>query len=366
MAKKGLNIYKRKDGRYEGRYKSGYTTDGRIRYASVYGKSYSAVKDILERKRAEAYGNTDISCTLTVGELVKIWLTDVKNKVKISTLANYTMKLEKHILPYFSGIRYDKLTAENLNTFITKKINEKLSERYVADIVVLIKSVARFAQRRYGVVNRLEYVTLPMAQDKTEKRLLTVTEQERLKAEMLKNPTKSNVGILLTFATGLRIGELCALRWENINLEKRFIAVKTTVQRIWNCGKGTQLIITAPKSSKSIREIPLPDFIIPYLKNIKAADECFLLSGSTKIIEPRTMQYRFKSLLKKADLPYVNFHTLRHMFATKCIALGFDVKTLSEILGHSSVELTLNRYVHSSMERKQSCMKIFSDSFGAA
>jgi len=180
MAKKGPNIYKRKDGRYEGRYKNGYTTDGKIKYASVYGKSYSAVKDILDRRRAEAYGNTDISCTLTVGELIKIWLTDIKNKVKTSTLANYTMKLEKHILPYFSGIRYDKLTAENLNAFITKKISEKLSERYVADIVVLIKSVARFAQKRYGFVNRIEYVTLPKSQGKTEKRLLTVNEQEQL------------------------------------------------------------------------------------------------------------------------------------------------------------------------------------------
>ncbi|MCM1480907.1 MAG: site-specific integrase, partial [Muribaculaceae bacterium] len=175
-----------------------------------------------------------------------------------------------------------------------------------------------------------------------------------------------NVGILLSAATGIRIGELCALKWENIDLEKSIITVKQTVQRVMKNSGGTQLLVTSPKSACSDREIPLPDFIIPYLKTVRTADDCFLLSGGEKIVEPRTMQYRFKSLLKKANLPYVNFHALRHMFATNCVALGFDVKTLSEILGHSSVQITLNRYVHSSMERKKSCMKLFSDSLASA
>lgn len=365
MAKKGLNIYKRRDGRWEGRYKSGFTAEGKTRYSSIYGKSYTAVREQLEKKRAEVLKGTDCRCKCTVGEIVDKWLSDVKNKVKESTFSNYNMKIKKHILPHFSGVKYDKLTADILNDFIAQKCSEKLSAKYVSDIVVLLKSAAKFAHRRYGYANRIDCVTLPKSDTTTENRLLSASEQSRLNAVLTENATCSNVGILLAAATGIRIGELCALKWENIDLEKSIITVRQTVQRVMNSGGGTRLIVTSPKSASSVREIPLPDFILPYLKSVRAAEDCFLLSGNQKITEPRTMQYRFKSVLKKANLPYVNFHALRHMFATNCVALGFDVKTLSEILGHSSVQITLNRYVHSSMERKKSCMKLLSESLAA-
>ncbi|MCM1578761.1 MAG: site-specific integrase, partial [Ruminococcus sp.] len=290
---------------------------------------------------------------------------NVTNKVKETTLANYEMKLKKHIIPYFGGEKYDRLTADGVNKFIEKKLAENLSAKYVSDIVLIIKSAAKFAQKRYGYANRIDSVTMPKSRDKSEKKMLTDSEQTRMKKELLKNPNGSNTGILLAASTGLRIGELCALRWQDIDLEKSILTVSGTVQRIMKKGGGTKLIVTSPKSESSKREIPLPAFIIPYLKAVRAADDCFLLSGSKKLVEPRTMQYRFKSVLKKAGLPYVNFHALRHMFATNCIALGFDVKTLSEILGHSNVQITLNRYVHSSMERKKVCMKLFSDRLAA-
>ena len=173
------------------------------------------------------------------------------------------------------------------------------------------------------------------------------------------NPNASNVGILLSATTGIRIGELCALKWGSIDLEKRTLTIKNTVQRIKSIdgSTATKLIITLPKSNSSVRKIPLPDFIIPILRNLKGNNDYYILSGTRAIIEPRTMQYRFKHILSDLNLPNVSFHSLRHGFATTCIALGFDVKTLSEILGHSSVEITLNRYVHSSMERKAEFMK---------
>lgn len=364
MAKRGLNIYKRKDGRWEGRYKNGFTTDGKARYMSIYGKSYTAVKDLLEKKRGEVLNSTVCRCQCTFGEVIEKWLADVRNRVKKSTLANYDMKLRKHILPYYANVKYEHLTADSLNDFISRKFAEKLSAKYISDIVVLMKSAAKFAQRRYGYVNKIDIVTLPKNSKGTDK-MLSGLEQEHLKSTFLNKPISSNIGMLLAAVTGIRIGELCALKWENIDLEKSIITVRQTVQRISKNGGGTELIVTSPKSTASIRDIPLPDFILPYLKNIKAANDCFLLSGSKKIVEPRTMQYRFKSLLKRAKLPSVNFHVLRHMFATKCIAVGFDVKTLSEILGHSSVKITLEQYVHSSMERKKYCMKLLSDSFAA-
>lgn len=364
MAKRGMNIYKRSDGRWEGRYKNGYKADGKARYSSVYGKSYSAVKEKLEMKRSEVRDESTRRCTFNFGEILNNWRDDIKNRVKESTLANYEMKLNKHIFPRFAGVPYDKITAEDLNGFIDKKIDEKLSAKYVADIVLIVKSAAKFAQRRYGYANRIACVTVPKAHIKPTPKMLNRDDLSRLKKELLSEPTSSNVGVLLAATTGIRIGELCALKWQDIDLEKSILTVRHTAQRIMT-GSGTRLITTSPKSAGSLREIPLPDFILPILKNLKANHTAYLLSGNEKITEPRTMQYRFKSLLKKAGLTYVNFHSLRHAFATSCIELGIDVKTLSEILGHNSVKITLDRYVHSSSERKKSCMKVFSDHFAA-
>lgn len=201
-----------------------------------------------------------------------------------------------------------------------------------------------------------------------EKSLLGKAEQTMLNNYLTSNPNASNVGILLSATTGIRIGELCALKWGNIDLEKRTLTIKNTVQRIKSIdgSTATKLIITLPKSNSSVRKIPLPDFIIPILRNLKGNNDYYILSGTRAIIEPRTMQYRFKHILSDLNLPNVSFHSLRHGFATTCIALGFDVKTLSEILGHSSVEITLNRYVHSSMERKAEFMKLLSSVFVVA
>ncbi len=177
MAKKGLNIYKRKDGRWEGRYKNGYTPAGKAKYSSIYGKSYSAVREQLEKKRVENHSGVACSCKCTVGEIIDKWLSDVRNKVKVSTFANYTMKIQKHILPCFAGIKYDRLTADVLNIFIEQKCSEKLSAKYVSDIVILLKSAAKFAQKRYGYANRIDCVTLPKSNNTAENKFLSVSEQ---------------------------------------------------------------------------------------------------------------------------------------------------------------------------------------------
>ncbi len=208
-------------------------------------------------------------------------------------------------------------------------------------------------------------MTIPKKTDRSEKELLSEDEQKKLCTYLEDNQSASNAGILLSYATGIRIGELCALKWSEVDLEKRIITVKSTMQRIKDFGgvKSTKVITTSPKSGSSVREIPIPDFIVPLLERERSESDCYILTGTQKVAEPRTIQYRFKSILKRLNLKNVSFHSLRHMFATKCISLGFDIKTLSEILGHSSVEITLNRYVHSSIKRKAECMKLFSDNF---
>ena len=359
MAKRGENIYKRKDGRWEGRYKSDYRPDGKAKYKSIYGKSYADVKAILSAKRVQVRSGT-VHCNCCFEELVNSWLCNIKNKVKESTYINYYIKIQKHILPFLGGIRYEKLTVQYLNDFISDKLNRGLSVKYVSDIVVLIKSVTKFAHRNFNYADKAELVTVPKDKHFKEKAVLNEVQQRTLTAYLLNFPTFSNVGILLSMFTGIRIGELCALKWSDIDLEKSILTIRKTMQRIKDLdGKtATKILIDSPKSKSSARTIPLPNFLTDILKNIRTESEDYILTGKKLFTEPRTMQYRFAAILKKLNLPKVNFHALRHTFATNCVSLGFDVKTLSEILGHSSVEITLNRYVHSSMERKRTCMEI--------
>lgn len=361
MARRGENIYKRKDGRWEGRYKNGFKADGKTRYSSVYGASYSEVKAALTTKRAEQKSDC-LKCNFAFKELSDLWLESIAHSVKESTYMNYSMKLEKHIIPYFGAIRYEKLTIKIFNDFIADKLSAGLSQRYVSDICRVIKSITKFARLKLGYSDKAELLSLPKC-EKKERQMLTAAQQNLLTNYLLKSVSPSNLGIFISAVTGMRIGELCALKWSDIDLEKRIITVTKTMQRIKNIGgkTATKIIITPPKSKTSAREIPVPDVLYSYLAAMRKNNDCYVLTDEKAFAEPRTMQYRFRSVLKKLGLPQVNFHALRHMFATKCVDIGVDVKTLSEILGHCSVELTLNRYVHSSMERKRNCMKLFSD-----
>lgn len=357
-------IYHRKDGRYEGRI-ADISADGSKKYISVYGRTADEAEAKLNAIKAEKQAlfksrMDGSNAELTIRTFFYDWLRIAAIRIKESSLANYRMKIEKHIIPNFGDLHCCELTSEMVQSFITQKLKCGLSPKYVADIVILMKSVFRHASRIRGLPNPLEYVELPKRKS-TEVQLLSRTQQKTLQAYLLNNMCLSSLGILLCFYTGLRIGELCALKWADIDFENGIINVSRTIQRIQKSERngvkcGTKLIITEPKSASSIRKIPIPEVILPYLLKYKSEADFFVLSGSNKPVEPRVMQYRFAAVLKKADLPSVHFHALRHMFASNCIACGFDVKSLSEILGHSSVDITLNRYVHSSMEQKRKFM----------
>lgn len=363
MSRRGENIYKRKDGRWEGRYKSGFRSDGKTRYSSVYAHSYKQVKELLNEKRRQINEEVDC-CTMTINKLFELWFDVIKVQVKESTFANYLMKYEKHISPFMGQVIYDRLTVDFLSYFISTKMQSGLSARYVADIAKVLKSVCRFAHSRFGFADKSELISVPRATD-NEKKLLNSTEQSLLNNYLLKEVTQLHAGIILAAATGIRLGELCALKWADIDPYSGTVFVGHTLQRIKNYGIGsaTKLIITTPKSSSSVRKIPLPDFVVTMFEKLRKSDDFFILSACEKPLEPRTVQYAFKKILKTNGLPDVSFHSLRHNFATNCIALGIDVKTLSELLGHSSVTITLNRYVHSSMERKAKCMEKVSEIF---
>ena len=384
MARKGENIYKRKDGRWEGRFCAGRLPDGRSRYRSVYGKTYREVKDKLLIKKKEAClpGGKEhrLPSGLTVRESVRLWMEENQGKWKESTLATYRSIVEKHILPvigrqavsgfdeqawriYFGCLRGQSDVSQE----------KKLSETYIHQIFILLSQIFHFLGKKFHC-GRLELPPVtspvkPVPPQPPEGRALKMLEEHLI--SKAREGDLTSLGVLLSGCSGIRIGELCALQWKDVDLEKGSILVRKTMQRIRTfssvaetegmTGKtGTRVIITEPKSRNSIREIPLPDFLVELLKNSrgnKASGEGYVLKGRKKeYAEPRTLQYRFQAILKTLGIPGFNFHMLRHIFATNCISQGFDMKTVSELLGHSNVGTTMRIYVHSDMERKKSLM----------
>ena len=351
-----LNIYHRRDGRWEGRISRGKKENGKRKYQYVIARTRDAVVERMEdiRRSEQPKGQ----CSKTVSVLFSEWYRSIQHRVKESTIANYTMKAQKHILPNFGDKLVDSIVQNDIYSFIETKQKEGLSNRYVSDIIILMKTIYKYAVRTYHIFNPMAGVILQ--RNKTlEIDLLDETEQAKLQRYINNNQNHSTLGVALSMSTGIRIGELCALQWKDIDLEKRILTVRKTMQRI-QCSteiSKTKLIITDPKSESSRRRIPIPDCMVGFLHKFKEESGNYVLTGSKKPIEPRTMQYRCASILKNAKLPSVHFHALRHIFASSCIKLGFDVKALSELLGHSSVEITLNRYVHSSFEQKKEYMK---------
>ena len=192
--------------------------------------------------------------------------------------------------------------------------------------------------------------------------MLSSRNQEILSSYLCRNLTYRNLGLLICMYTGIRLGEACALTWEDVAIKEGFIYINKTMQRIQkeHDGKKTMVIVAEPKTESAIRTIPLPGQLLQIIKSSKLPKTGYLLTGSfEKYIEPRNYQYYFQKVLRQCGIPKTNFHTLRHTFATRCVELGFDIKTLSEILGHSSINITLNRYVHPSFDlKKQNMNKI--------
>lgn len=178
---------------------------------------------------------------------------------------------------------------------------------------------------------------------------------------LLENTDLYRFGVLICLYTGIRIGELCALQWEHFSLEERKLRICGTLQRLCDpdgdSGKRTRIVISSPKSAHSVRTIPLPGFLLPMISAFYGQEQHYILSSTPKPVEPRVLQYHFKKYIASCKIADANFHALRHTFATRCVEAGFEIKSLSEILGHADVNITLNRYVHSSFTLQASNME---------
>ena len=361
MSMRGENIYKRKDGRWEGRYISGRKPDGSAKYSSVYGKSYREAKALLEKQKLDKGSSVSV-CFLTVEELMKMWLAMRVAQVKESSYQRYETLINCHILPRLGGIRVSYLTTGILSDFIQKLQKEGrldgrggLSEKSVCDILCVLRSALRLAGRNNAVnVEALFDVKAPVAR---QKRVETLgdAEYEVLTRSILGDPDIYGVAYLLALNLGLRLGEICGLKWSDINCSEKLLYVNRTAIRI-KIGNHSKLVVQTPKTESSSREIPIPGQLLVLLLNQKHArtQDSFILTGSKTIPqEPRTLETKFKRYLKDHGMRSIRFHALRHTFATRCIEHGYDAKTLSELLGHKNVKTTLQLYVHPSLLHKR-------------
>ena len=351
MARRGENIRKRKDGRYEARYKSGFNKDGVPVYKSVYGKTYTEAKN---NRLNFLSGNKEVKGknTLTIKDISVEWLEMKKLEVKKSTYAKYLDNVFNHILPCLGGIKICNLNQVLINQFINEKSCKGNSIDYkplkcktIKGILNVLKQILKFAEKQYRCANlNFEYV-IPKDECK-EIQTLSHNEQIRLIDYLICNLDRKNLGILICLNTGLRIGEVCALTHGNINKYKSCICVRKTMQRIKNTTSHaktkTIINIDDPKSKTSMRDIPISSFLIDKINCFNGKENDFLLTGSrTDYIEPRTMENHFKKVLQEINIKEVKFHAIRHTFATNMIESGCDPKTLSELLGHADVQLTL-------------------------
>lgn len=350
------NIYSRKDGRYEIRYHYGYKDDGTSNYRSVYGSSEREVIENYNKKMKRLLEENDLLIfdKSYIGYDIYSWMNNSKIKNKKSTYSNYQYTLNARIIPKFAKVRKKNISLEFINNFTAELLNEGLAPKSVKDILIILQQILRI-----GNIN----IKVPMPKvPKSEIQILTNDEQTNLENFLVNDFNETNFGIYFCLYTGLRIGELCALQWKNIDIQNKKIHVKKTLVRIKNPDKNSKkktiVIIDEPKSSSSIREIPIPDFLITTISTLSfnVTPDIFLISGSEKFIETRTYFNRYKRIMENLELGKYNFHALRHTFATRCIENGCDPKTLSEILGHSSVKITLERYVHPSYENKVAMM----------
>lgn len=359
MPRRGNNIYKRKDGRWEGRIKK----EGG--YISIYGKTYSEVKVKMEQVKAEKReAKRNGPC---LEQVIAIWLEEKKPEWKQSTYATYRQMAEKYIIPLLGSVKTNCIDEQVIGRFLSEIREDKngntLSNRYLRNICAVILKAMRYGRKKYHynmdipdnliIPARQRQIILPREQD------MAVLEKYLL--EHLENDTC--LGILIVFYMGLRIGEVCALTWGDINLEEEIIYIRKNLQRVKtgiDRENSTQILIQTPKTITSSRIIPIPPVLLPELKKYKSGEEQYVIKGKKKPwSEPRTLQYRFAQILKECNLEAFNFHMLRHAFASRCVEKGFDVKSLSEILGHSSTQITLNLYVHSNMQHKRELMNHF-------
>lgn len=347
MGRKGESIYKRSDGRYEGRYIKGKYKN-KVIYGYIYGSSYSETKEKLRN-----FGNVEIETEInTFNEKIDKWLEYKKSTVKESTYSTYYAIASNKIRPLLGHYKINNLNKEIINSFIDK-LSNSLSINTVHDMANILKQILK-----YNRMTDID-VKVPIKEHKSIS-VFTPKDIKKLERFALTYDNRFVFGIILSLYTGIRIGELCALKKSNFDMNLMTLSINHTIIRVKNAdGKQkTKVICSAPKSRKSIRTIPIPDvlqsYLIHYLNEMNS--DYYFLTNKTKAIEPRSYTNKYKKYLNYWGINHKKFHTTRHTFATKADETKMSTKALSEILGHSSASITQNLYIHPSLKYKRECI----------
>lgn len=361
---KGENIFKRKDGRWEARYIRGYELSGKIKYGFCYGKTYKEAKEKVTQFKAAMVGGSPppaIGSRHRFAFYCDEWLQLRKAKVKEATYIKYDTALNKHIKPRLGGCFPLGITSGLIDDF-TKELllEEELAPKTVHDILVVLHGVLKYTAARFPRIFPTVEINYPKCSRK-EMRVLSREEQQRFIAYLLTDMDECKFGVLLTLFTGVRIGELCALQWGSISLREKTIRIVSTLQRLRDTNEvgttRTRVVIGSPKSDTSVRTIPMTAYTAELCEKMRPGSAtAYVLTGTDAYMEPRALQYRMEKYTRDCGLEGVHFHTLRHTFATRAVEVGFEIKSLSEVLGHANTTITLDRYVHSSMELKRDNM----------
>lgn len=292
-------------------------------------------------------------------EIVALWKEDKKQYVKRSTFAVYSLLIENHILPVFGEMGL--VEEQDVQTFVFRKLNEGLSHKTIKDILIVLKMILRFGVKNHMTEYRQIDIKFPTERDKHSIDILSRSHQKQIMVYIQTHFTFKNLGIYICLSTGIRIGEICALTWDDLDVENGIIHVRKTIQRIYimeKSRKHTEVILDTPKTKNSIREIPMTKDLLKMVRPVKKVvnGNFYVLTNEPQPTEPRTYRNYYKRLILSLGLPSMKFHGLRHSFATRRIESKCDYKTVSVLLGHSNISTTLNLYVHPNMEQKKRCI----------
>jgi integrase len=291
-----------------------------------------------------------------ISEVINLWKTDKKQYVKKSSFSAYMLLIENHLLPVF-GNQHTIEEAE-VQQFVFQKIEQGLSHKTIKDILIVLKMVLKFGAKNKWLEYHAFDIQFPTEREKYDVEVLSRANQKKVMNYIQEHFTFRNLGIFICLSAGIRIGEVCALTWEDIDTDRGIISIKKTIQRIYVIEENirkTEVILDTPKTKNSIREIPMSRDLLRILKPIKKIvnNSFFVLTNDEKPTEPRTYRSYYKNLMRELNMPELKFHGLRHSFATRCIESKCDYKTVSVLLGHSNISTTLNLYVHPNMEQKK-------------